>query len=163
MSTENNLKTAFAGESQANRKYLAFAAKADQEGYPAAAKLFRAAAEAETIHAINELKALGMVKSTAENLQAAIKGETYEFTEMYPGFIEKAEAEGNSQAKMIFHAASEAEKVHAELYSKALAALEKKENAEYYLCPVCGYIHEAKAPEKCPICGTNGSAFKNLG
>ncbi|AQS59563.1 rubrerythrin family protein [Desulforamulus ferrireducens] len=163
MSTEKNLKAAFAGESQANRKYLAFAAKADQEGYPAVAKLFRAAAEAEALHALSELKALGGIKSTAENLQEAINGETYEFTEMYPGFIETAEAEGNNLAKRAFHFANEAEKVHAELYKKALAALESKEDFDYYLCPVCGYIHERTAPEKCPICGANGSAFKNLG
>ncbi|MEW6064313.1 rubrerythrin [Desulforamulus profundi] len=163
MTSENNLKAAFAGESQANRKYLAFAAKADQEGYPAVAKLFRAAAEAEALHALSELKALGGIKSTAENLQAAIDGETYEFTQMYPGFIETAETEGNEQAKRAFHYANEAEKVHADLYKKALEALEKKEDIDYYLCPVCGYIHERTAPEKCPICGTNGSAFKNLG
>ncbi|WP_003543418.1 rubrerythrin family protein [Desulfotomaculum nigrificans] len=163
MSTENNLKAAFAGESQANRKYLAFAAKADQEGYPGVAKLFRAAAEAETIHALSELKALGLVKSTAENLQAAIEGETYEFTEMYPDFIKTAEEEGNNQAKRVFHFANEAEKVHAELYKKALAALEKKEDIDFYLCPVCGYIHEGSAPDKCPICGAKGSSFKNVG
>ncbi|AEG59829.1 rubrerythrin family protein [Desulforamulus ruminis] len=163
MSTENNLKSAFAGESQANRKYLAFAIKAEQEGYPAAAKLFRAAAEAEALHALSELKTLGQVKSTAENLQAAIDGETYEFTQMYPEFIKEAEAEGNNQAKRVFHFANEAEKVHAELYQKALAALEKKEDMDYYLCPVCGYIHEKNAPERCPICGANSSAFKNLG
>lgn len=163
MSTENNLKAAFAGESQANRKYLAFAAKADQEGYPAVAKLFRAAAEAEAIHALSELKAMGGIKSTAENLQAAISGETYEFTEMYPGFIKEAEAEGNNQAKVAFNFANEAEKIHADLYQKALDALEKKEDVEYYLCPVCGYIHERTAPEKCPICGAKGGAFKNVG
>lgn len=163
MSTENNLKAAFAGESQANRKYLAFAAKAEQEGYPAVAKLFRATAEAETIHALSELKALGGIKSTAENLQAAIDGETYEFTEMYPDFIKTAEEEGNNQAKRAFHFANEAEKVHAELYKKALAALENKEDMDFYLCPVCGYIHATETPEKCPICGANGSAFKNIG
>ena len=163
MSTEKNLQAAFAGESQANRKYLAFAAKADQEGYPAVAKLFRAAAEAEAIHALSELKALGGIKSTAENLQAAIEGETYEFTEMYPGFIESAEAEGHNLAKRAFHFANEAEQVHADLYKKALAALENKEDVDYFLCPVCGYIHERTAPDKCPICGANGSAFKNLG
>lgn len=162
MSTEKNLKAAFAGESQANRKYLAFAAKADQEGYPAVAKLFRAAAEAEAIHALSELKALGGIKTTAENLQAAIDGETYEFTEMYPGFINTAESEGNNQAKRAFHFANEAEKIHTDLYKMALEALESKEDVDYYLCPVCGYIHKVEAPEKCPICGANGSSFKNL-
>jgi rubrerythrin len=163
MSTEKNLKAAFAGESQANRKYLAFAAKAQEEGYIAAAKLFRAASEAEAIHALSELKALGGIKSTAENLKEAIEGETYEFTEMYPDFIETAEAEGNNQAKRAFNFANEAEKVHAELYKKALAALEAKEDIDYYICPVCGYIHEKEAPEKCPICGAKGTSFKNVG
>lgn len=162
MSTEKNLAAAFAGESQANRKYHAFATKAEQEGYPAVAKLFRAAAEAEAIHALSELKAMEGIKSTAENLQAAIDGETYEFTEMYPDFIKTAEAEGNTQAKRAFHFANEAEKVHAELYKKALAALENKEDFDYYLCPVCGYIHEKEAPEKCPICGAKGTSFKNV-
>lgn len=163
MSTENNLKAAFAGESQANRKYLAFAAKAEQEGYPGVAKLFRAASEAEAIHALSELKALGGIKTTAENLQAAIDGETYEFTEMYPDFIKTAETEGNNLAKRSFHLANEAEKVHAELYKEALKLLESKEDVDYYLCPVCGYLHKHSAPEKCPICGANASAFKNIG
>lgn len=163
MSTEKNLKAAVAGESQANRKYLAFADKADQDGYPGVAKLFRAAAEAEAIHALSQLKALGVIKSTAENLQAAIDGETYEFTEMYPDFIKTAEEEGNSQAQRAFNFANEAEKVHAELYKMALEALENKEDVNYYLCPVCGYIHKESAPEKCPICGAKGSNFKNVG
>ncbi|MEG6615807.1 rubrerythrin family protein [Peptococcaceae bacterium 1198_IL3148] len=163
MNTEKNLKDAFAGESQANRKYLAFAAKAQEEGYTAAAKLFRAAAEAEAIHALAELKALGEIKSTAENLKSAIAGETYEFTNMYPDFIKTAEAEGNNQAKRAFNFANEAEKVHADLYQKALAVLDSNEDMDYYLCPVCGYIHEKEAPEKCPICGAKGSSFKNVG
>lgn len=163
MSTDNNLKAAFAGESQANRKYLAFAAKAEQEGYPGVAKLFRAASEAEAIHALSELKALGGIKTTAENLKEAIDGETYEFTEMYPGFIKTAEAEGNNLAKRSFHLANEAEKIHAELYKEALQLLESKEDVDYYLCPVCGYIHKHNAPEKCPVCGARASAFKNIG
>ncbi|GAB6180456.1 rubrerythrin family protein [Desulfotomaculum defluvii] len=163
MSTDNNLKASFAGESQANRKYSAFAAKAEQEGYPAVAKLFRAASEAEAIHALSELKAMGGIKTTAENLKAAIDGETYEFTEMYPDFIKTAEAEGNNLAKRTFHLANEAEKVHAKLYKEALELLESKEDADYYLCPVCGYIHKNNAPEKCPICGANANAFKNVG
>lgn len=163
MSTEQNLKSAFAGESQANRKYQAFAKKAEEDGYPAVAKLFRAASEAEAIHAYSELKALGAVKSTAENLQAAIDGETYEFTTMYPGFIKEAEGEAASQAKRAFSLANEAEKVHAELYKKALGALESKSDIEYYLCTVCGYIHENGAPDKCPVCGASSKAFKNVG
>lgn len=163
MSTENNLKAAFAGESQANRKYLAFAQKADEEGFPGVAKLFRAAAEAETIHAMSEFKAMGGIKSTAENLQTAIDGETEEFTSMYPGFIAEAEKEGNSQAKRVFNFANEAEKVHADLYKKALAILDEKGDAEYYVCEVCGNIVQGEAQDKCSICGAPKSKFKNVG
>lgn len=163
MKTENNLKAAFAGESQANRKYTAFARKAEEEGYPGVAKLFRAAAEAEAIHAYSELKALGAIKSTGENLQAAIEGETYEFTEMYPGFIKEAEEEASSQAKRAFNLANEAEKVHAELYKKALANLASKADMDYFICTVCGYIHENGVPDRCPVCGAAPKAFKNVG
>ncbi len=163
MSTEKNLQSAFAGESQANRKYTAFAKKAEEEGYTAVARLFRATAEAEAIHANYELKAMGGIKSTAENLQAAIDGEEYEFTHMYPAFIKEAEQEGRPDAKRAFYLANEAEKVHAELYKKALASLESKPDTQYYLCPVCGYIHENNAPDKCPICGTPSGSFKNVG
>ncbi|MDA8441763.1 MAG: rubrerythrin family protein [Peptococcaceae bacterium] len=161
MSTQDNLKAAFAGESQANRKYLAFAQKADAEGNHGAAKLFRAAAEAETIHALSHFKVLQGVKSTAENLQAAIEGETYEYTEMYPGFIAEAVAADDKLAKRTFDMANEAEKSHAALYRKALAALEQ--DNEYYVCSVCGYIHEGSAPDKCPVCGAPADKFKNIG
>lgn len=163
MSTEENLKAAFAGESQANRKYLAYAAKADEEGYPGVAKLFRAAAEAETIHAMSDLKAMGVVKSTAENLKDAIKGETFEFTEMYPGFISEAEAANNTVAKRTFNLANQAEKTHAEYYTKSLEELDKKANVDYYICEICGNLHEGSAPEKCSICGAPASKFKNVG
>lgn len=163
MTTEKNLKAAFAGESQASRKYQAFAKKAEEEGYTAVARLFRAASEAEAIHAYSELKAMGGVKSTAENLQAAIDGETYEFTSMYPEFIKEAEAEGAKDAKRAFNLANEAEKVHAQLYKKALDSLAGKADTQYYLCTVCGYIHENEAPEKCPVCGAPAKAFKNAG
>ena len=163
MTTEKNLKAAFAGESQASRKYQAFAKKAEEEGYTAAARLFRAASEAESIHAYSELRAMGAVKSTAENLQAAIEGETYEFTSMYPEFIKEAEAEGAKDAKRVFNLANEAEKVHAQLYKKALDSLAGKADTQYYLCTVCGYIHENEAPEKCPVCGAPAKAFKNAG
>lgn len=164
MSTEKNLKEAFAGESQANRKYAAFAKKAEEEGYPTVAKLFRAASEAEAIHAYSELRALGAVKSTAENLKAAIEGETYEFTEMYPGFIKTAEEEGAKQAKRAFTFANEAEKVHAELYARALEALESKtQDKVFYLCTVCGNIVEDEIPEKCSICNAPAKAFINVG
>ena len=163
MSTEKNLKEAFAGESQANRKYAAFAQKAEDEGYSAVAKMFRAASEAEAIHALSELKALGAVKTTAENLKAAIEGETYEFTTMYPGFIKEAEQEGNITAKKVFNFANEAEKVHAALYQKLLDDLESKPEVEYYLCTVCGNIVENDAPGRCQICGAPAKAFKNVG
>ena len=163
MDTDNNLKTSIAGESQANRKYAAFAKKADEEGYPAVAKLFRAASEAEAIHAYAQLRAVGAIKSTAENLKAAIEGETYEFTEMYPGFIAKAEEEGAKQAKTSFNHANEAEKVHAGLYTKVLESLDAKPEVEYYLCTVCGNVAENEPPDKCPICNAPKKAFKNVG
>jgi len=150
--TEKNLKDAFAGESQANRKYLAFAKKAEEEGYISIAKLFRAAAEAETIHAHNHLKELGGIKSTKENLLEAINGETYEFQNMYPQMIEDAKNEGNEGALKSFHYANEVEKVHAQLFKKALENIDKKENVDYYVCPICGNTFENEAPEKCPIC-----------
>lgn len=158
--TEKNLRDAFAGESQANRKYLAFARKAEEEGYTGVAKLFRAAAEAETIHAHSHLKVLGGIKSTAENLKAAFEGESYEFNEMYPKFIEEARAEGNDAAVRSFRYASEAEKGHAELYKKALAELNEKPFVSYYLCPVCGHIAQGNPPDKCPICGTPANKYR---
>jgi len=162
--TEAALKEAFAGESQANRKYLAFAAKADQEGFPQAARLFRAAAEAETVHAHAHLRALKGVHSTKENLAEAVGGETHEFQSMYPGMIEAAKAEGNKEAERSFVFANEVEKVHAGLYEKMLAALETagKESYPYLVCPVCGYTVEKEAPETCPVCGAKGKMFKKV-
>jgi len=159
MNTDKNLKEAFAGESQANRKYLAFAKKAEREGYMNAARLFNAAAEAETIHAHNHLKALGAIKSTVENLKEGITGETFEFENMYPPMIEEAKKEGRSDAQRSFHLASAAEKVHAGLYKDALESLDKNETVDYYLCPVCGNIEKGFAPEKCNICGAKGEVF----
>ena len=161
--TEQALKEAFAGESQANRRYLAFAAKADQEGFPQVARLFRAAAEAETVHAHAHLRALQGIKSTKENLLEAIAGETYEFKTMYPAMIETAKAEGNKQALRSFEYANEVEKVHAELYQKLLDTLgSASESYPYYVCPVCGYTAAANAPEVCPVCGTKGSTFRKV-
>jgi rubrerythrin len=162
--TEQSLKEAFAGESQANRKYLAFAAKADQEGFPQVARLFRAAAEAETIHAHNHLKALKGIRSTKENLQEAINGETHEFKTMYPEMIEAAKAEGQKAAEQSFRFANEVEKVHAQLYQKLLDGLGKPhENYSYYICPVCGYTAEKSAPATCPVCGAKGEMFNKIG
>jgi len=161
--SEENLKEAFAGESQANRKYLAFAAKADQEGFAQAARLFRAAAEAETVHAHAHLRALQGIKSTKENLQEAVAGETYEFKSMYPAMIEAAKAEGNKEAERTFHFANEVEKIHAALYQQMLDNLDTvKESYSYYVCPVCGYTAEKEAPEVCPICGAKGKMFKKI-
>ncbi len=161
--SEENLKEAFAGESQANRRYLAFAQAADKEGFPQAARLFRAAAEAETVHAINHLKALKGIKSTGENLQEAVSGETHEFKNMYPGMIEAAKKEGNKEAERSFYWANEVEQVHAGLYQKLLDNLGKsKEDYAYYVCPVCGYTAEKEAPDKCPVCGTAGKMFKKV-
>jgi rubrerythrin len=161
-STVENLKNAFAGESQANRRYLAFAKKAEEEGYVQVAKLFRAAAEAETVHGLNHLRILGGIKSTAENLNAAVSGETFEYKSMYPGYINVAKQEKNSQAAWSFDVANKVEQIHAGLFSKAVDALKsKKEMAkvDYYVCGVCGNTVEGAAPEKCPICGAPKAKF----
>jgi rubrerythrin len=157
--TENGLKEAFAGESQANRKYLAFAKKAEEEGYKQVAKLFRAAAEAETVHAHNHLRELKGVKSTKENLEAAISGESYEFLTMYPAMIADAQAESNKSAERSFTIANAVEKVHHNLYKKALEDLGKNAEADYYICKVCGYTAEGEAPDTCPVCGAKKVAF----
>jgi rubrerythrin len=153
------LKEAFAGESQANRKYLAFAEKAVREGYPQAAKLFRAAAAAETVHAHAHLKAMNGVGSTADNLKAAIGGETYEFESMYPPMIAAAQAEGNTAAERSFTYANAVEKVHADLYQKALDNLDNPVEVDYYVCSVCGYTCEGEPPDACPVCGAKSKAF----
>lgn len=160
--TGKNLAAAFAGESQANRKYLAFAKQAEREGYAQVAKLFRATAEAETIHAHAHLKAMDGIKSTLENLKTAIAGETYEYTEMYPPFLEEAEAENNAAAVRTFKLANEAEKIHAELYKKYLDNINKNEVVDLYLCTVCGHISEGQAPGTCPICGAKAIAYKKI-
>ena len=157
--TEKNLKAAFAGESQANRKYLAFAHKADQEGYAQAARLFRAAAAAETIHAHAHLRALGGISSTADNLRAALEGETYEFESMYPDMISEAEAEKHTAAARSFKYANAVEKVHAELYRKALDNLDDLPAKDYYVCSVCGYTCEDEPPDTCPVCNSKAKAF----
>jgi rubrerythrin len=160
MTTEDNLKEAFAGESQANRKYLAFAKKADEEGYAQVARLFRAAGEAETVHAHAHLRVLGGIGTTEGNLQEAIAGETHEFTSMYPEFITMAEKEGNSAAAMSFKNANAVEEIHAGLYKKALEDLGSNEETVYYVCQVCGNTVEGEAPDKCPICGAPKKMFK---
>lgn len=160
--TQDNTSAAFAGESQANRRYLFSAEKAEAEGHPQIARLFRAIAEAETVHARNHLRTLGDIKSTKDNLEAAISGEHHEFTKMYPEFIEQARAEGNKRAEVTFDYANKVEKIHHGLYQNALKALQSGQqlaDKPYYVCPVCGYTVESEAPEKCPICGAPGSKF----
>ncbi len=160
--TAENLKTAFAGESQANRKYLAYASKAEKEGYPQIGKLFRAAAEAETIHALAHLQNLGGVGSTLDNLKDAIAGETHEFTTMYPPMVAQAEQEGH-RGKTMLKWANAVEKVHADLYQQALQALQAGQDLsamEIYVCPVCGHLELGAAPDKCPVCGLAGGKFQ---
>lgn len=156
--TLSNLMDGFAGESQANRKYQAYARKAQAEGKTNAAKLFRAASDAEALHAQKHLETAGKIKTTKDNLQDAVAGETFEYESMYPEFIKAAEAEGNKAALLSFNYAMKAEEVHARLYKDALENIDSDEEVFYYLCPVCGNI-EKSVPEKCSICGVPGSKF----
>jgi rubrerythrin len=157
--TEKNLMDAFAGESQANRKYLAYAEKALKDGLPQAAKVFRAAAHAETIHAHAHLRLAGKIHSTLENLQDAIAGETYEFTTMYPQMIADAEKEGNKAAASYMGFVNQVEKVHADLYKKVLDTGGKDLDVDYYVCTVCGYTHEGPHADPCPVCRAPAKAF----
>jgi rubrerythrin len=162
--TQENLQDAFAGESQANRRYLFFADKAEKEGHSQIARLFRAAAEAETVHAHGHLRAMGGVGSTTDNLQAAIEGETYEYTEMYPPMLEQAEKDGHKAARM-FKFANDVEETHANLYKAALEAAKAGgdiEAANIYLCPICGHIEFGTPPESCPVCGAKAKMFKQV-
>lgn len=159
--TLSSLKEAFAGESQANQKYRAFAKKAEQEGFPNIARLFRTTAEAERIHAEGHLNSLDAVGSTSKNLQAAIDGETYEYKEMYPPMLRQAESEGH-KAKRMFGYAVKAEEVHARLYKMALEAVQRGEDlseTNFYLCPICGHIEIGTPPQTCPICNAKGEMF----
>jgi rubrerythrin len=158
--TQDNLKEAFAGESQANQKYRAFAKQAEQEGFSTIAGLFRLTAEAERIHAAAHLKALDGVGSTVDNLQAAISGETHEFTTMYPPMLKQAQTDGH-RAKRMFGYAIAAEEVHAKLYQMALEAARQGKDltVDFHLCPVCGYIEIGKPEKPCPICGTLPTKF----
>ena len=158
--SEQDLKEAFAGESQANRKYLAFAKQAENDGFPQVARLFRAAAEAETVHAHNHLRALKGIRGTRENLEEAIAGETHEFKNMYPQMIADAELEGAAEARRSFTFANAVEKVHAALYQKALDTLDAKgEEFDYYVCKVCGHTVERGVPDRCEVCGAAAAAF----
>ena len=162
MATQDNLQDAFAGESQANRMYLAFSDKAEQEGKPQIAKLFRAAAAAETVHAHAHLRALGGIKSTAENLQTGIDGEGHEFRNMYPPFVEEAEKEGNKPAVFTFKNAMAVEGIHHGMYSEALETLKQGNDlpsGDIYVCAVCGNTVYGEAPDKCSICGVPKEKF----
>ncbi len=162
--TNENLAIAFAGESQANRKYLAFARQADKDGLPQIARLFRAAAEAETLHALAHFQNMGGVGTTLQNLEAAVEGETYEFSEMYPPMVEQAKAEGH-RGKTMLGFANEAEKVHARLFGQALEAMKAGKDLaamDVYLCPVCGDLEFGVLPEKCPICGAPASRYQKV-
>lgn len=162
MATSDNLQAAFAGESQANRKYLAFAKKADDDGFPQVAKLFRAAAEAETIHAHAHLRVLNGIKGTIENLQEAISGEGYEFQTMYPDFLAEAKKEEHKAATLSFERALAVEEVHHGLYSAALDAVKGGSDLpakKIWVCPVCGNTVEGEAPEKCPVCNVAKDRF----
>jgi rubrerythrin len=165
MATSENLQEAFAGESQANRKYLAFAKRAEQDGYPQVAKLFRAAAEAETVHAHAHLRAMGGIKNTDENLQAAIEGEGFEFQQMYPKFLAAAEAEGIRSAITTFKHALAVEEIHHGLYGEALDAVKSGEDlpgTRIFVCSVCGNTVKGEAPDKCPICGASKKLFNEV-
>lgn len=162
MSTTHNLQEAFAGESQANRRYLAFASKAESDGFHQVAKLFRAAADAETIHAHAHLRALDGIKDTVENLKAAVEGERYEYQEMYPDFLKTAQHESNKRAEISFQYALAAEEVHHNLYRQALEAVQAGRDLaamSIYLCPVCGNLELGTIPDKCPICNVAGTKF----
>ena len=163
--TDNNLQEAFGGESKANRRYVFFAEKADKEGFPGVAKLFRAAAEAETVHARNHLNALDAIGGTKDNLMAASIGEHQEFTGMYPGFIEVAKEERNDRADRSFALANTVEKIHHRLFEAALQEVKegkKPAEATYYVCQVCGNTVTGAAPDKCSVCGSSAKAFKKV-
>jgi rubrerythrin len=160
-----NLKAAFAGESQANRRYLAFAKKAEEEGLHQIAKLFRATAEAETVHAINHLRITGEIGMTVGNLKEAISGETFEYTKMYPEFLEVAKRDRNKRAEWSFGVANKVEEIHAGLFKKTLQLIENNDtipSIDYYVCKVCGHTAENKAPEKCPVCSAPRNQYKEI-
>ncbi len=161
-STEKDLREAFAGEAQANRTYLAYAERAEREGHSQIAKLFRAVAEGETVHALAHLAALGEVGTTQENLRGAIEGETHEVDSMYPPMIERAQAAGFRQAQRSFSRAKRVEEVHARLFQEASEDLAALPAVDYYVCPVCGYVADSEPPTRCPICGTAGERFRRI-
>jgi len=165
MNSDNNLQAAFAGESQANRKYTAFSRKAEQEGLTQVAKLFRATAEAETVHALNHLRFMKGIGPTLDNLKVALEGEVYEHTKMYPAFIQMADSENRKDARLTFNYANEAEKEHARLYQEAIEAVRSGKDllqVDYFVCQTCGFTVKNEAPDKCPVCGSLKNQFKKI-
>ena len=163
--TEDNLKAAFAGESQAHMKYKIFSEAAKKEGRPNISRLFEAISYAEQVHATNHLKVLGGVKKTADNLDVAIGGETFEVEEMYPEYLNEAKAQGEKGAERSTHYALEAEKIHAQMYKEAKGAAAKDKDIELgvvYICPICGYTVEGQAPDFCPVCAVKKDVFKKF-
>lgn len=163
--TKNNLDNAFCGESKAAMKYSIYSEVAEKNGFPNISRLFRAISYAETVHATNHYRNLGMIKGTIDNLEDAISGEHYEVNEMYPVFNEVAKFQNEKGAELSTKYALEAEKIHEQLYEGALESVKKKKDVEIkdiYICPVCGYTTVGKAPEKCPVCGTGGAKFKKF-
>jgi rubrerythrin len=165
MSTQDNLEAAFSGESQANRRYLAFAIQAERDGYPQVARLFRAAAEAETVHAIAHLRVMGGIEDTLKNLETAATGESYEFKEMYPQFLAEARDEGLKPAEFSFKNSLAVEEVHFDLFNRALSALKEGRelvDEDIYVCPVCGNTVEGSVPDICPVCHVKGEKYKKI-
>ena len=163
--TLENLQAAFAGESQANRKYLAYATKAETDGFSQIAKLFRAAAAAETVHAHGHFKAMDGVGDTGANLRDAVAGESHEFKNMYPEFIATAKEEGNKKALRMFEWANVVEEIHCGLYEDALATYEKGGDLsaeDIWVCGVCGNTVAGDCPDKCSVCGVPGSKFDKI-
>ena len=165
MATQDNLQEAFSGESQANRRYLAFAQQAERDGFPQAARLFRSAAEAETIHAIAHLRVMGGIGGTSENLKTAVEGEEYEFKEMYPNFLTQARDEGLKPAEFSFKNALAVEEVHYDLFSRAVKAVKEGKDipeVSIYVCPVCGNTVEGDVPDICPVCHVKGEKYLEI-
>ncbi|MFN2292413.1 MAG: rubrerythrin family protein [Anaerolineae bacterium] len=161
--TTENLKSALAGESQAHIKYLAFAAQAEKEGRPNIARLFRAIAYAEEVHAINHLRELGGLGDTVANLEAAIAGENFEVEEMYAAYLSVADTQEEKGARRTMNYAMEAEKIHAEMYAQAKEAADAGDDieaGEVYICPVCGFTHIGEPPERCPVCKAKQDRFR---
>ncbi|MBN1897612.1 MAG: rubrerythrin family protein [Spirochaetes bacterium] len=163
--TEKSLNEAFAGESMAHMKYMAFSDVAKKEGLSNIARLFKAIAYAEQVHAINHARNLGLIKETKDNLDTAINGETFEVDEMYPVYDAVAKLQDEKGAQTSIHYALEAEKIHAGYYQMAKDAVENSKDTDIgdvYICPVCGYTHIDEPPDRCPVCSAPKNTFKKF-